>query len=62
MSATSTTPSWFTIASWPASNPSSGVYKAPCHFTGKTNRVTVDVTGDLIKNDEAEVMSIMAKQ
>ena len=38
------------------------VYKAPFRFTGKISRVTVDVSGDLIQDDEAEVRRIMAKQ
>ena len=37
-------------------------YKAPFRFTGKISRVTVDVSGDLIQDDEAEVRRIMAKQ
>ena len=37
-------------------------YKAPFRFTGKISRVTVDVSGDLIQDDEAEVRRIRAKQ
>ena len=37
-------------------------YKAPFRFTGKISRVTVDVSGDLIQDDEAEVRRILAKQ
>ena len=37
-------------------------YKAPFRFTGKISRVTVDLFGDLIQDDEAEIRRIMAKQ
>ena len=38
------------------------VYKPPFTFTGTIHSVTVDVAGDLIKDDEAEVRRIMAQQ
>ena len=37
-------------------------YKPPYEFTGKLYTVTVDVSGDLIKDDEAAMRSIMARQ
>mgnify|MGYP001293332986 CR=1 FL=1 len=38
------------------------VYKPPFDFTGKIYSVTVDVSGDLIKDDEATMKAIMARQ
>jgi arylsulfatase len=37
-------------------------YTAPFRFTGTIKNVTVDVSGDLIQGDEAEIRRIMAKQ
>jgi arylsulfatase len=37
-------------------------YKPPFKFTGKLHRVTVDVSGELIKDDEAALRAIMARQ
>ncbi len=37
-------------------------YKPPFEFTGTIYNVTVDVSGELIKDDEAEMRSIMARQ
>jgi arylsulfatase len=37
-------------------------YSAPYRFTGTIKNVTVDVSGDLIHDDEAEIRRIMAKQ
>ena len=47
------------------SNPGSPVsddYTSPFRFTGTINTVTVDVSGDLIKDDEAELRVLMARQ
>jgi arylsulfatase len=38
------------------------VYKPPFAFTGIIHSVTVDVAGELVKDDEAEVRRIMAQQ
>jgi arylsulfatase len=37
-------------------------YTSPFKFTGKIYGVTVDVSGDLIKDDEAELRLVMARQ
>jgi arylsulfatase len=37
-------------------------YEAPFAFTGRIKKVTVDLSGDLIKDDEAEVRALMARQ
>jgi len=37
-------------------------YRAPFTFTGKIHKVTVDVSGELIKDDEAELRRLMARQ
>ena len=37
-------------------------YHAPFTFTGKIHQVTVDLSGELIKDDEAEMRILMAKQ
>jgi arylsulfatase A-like enzyme len=39
-----------------------GAYRAPFPFTGTIKKVTVDVSGELIKDDEAEVAALMAQQ
>jgi arylsulfatase len=46
-------------------NPGSPVspdYKAPFRFTGKLHTVTLDLSGELIKDSEAEVRIAMARQ
>jgi hypothetical protein len=46
-------------------NPGSPVtpdYKAPFRFTGKLHTVTVDLSGELIKDSEAEMRVAMARQ
>jgi arylsulfatase len=37
-------------------------YAPPFEFTGMIHSVTVDVSGELIKDTEAEVRQIMARQ
>ena len=37
-------------------------YRAPFTFTGELKNVTVDLSGDLIKDDEAAVRLLMAQQ
>lgn len=37
-------------------------YEPPFKFTGKIYSVTVDVSGDLIQDKEAEMRTIMARQ
>jgi hypothetical protein len=37
-------------------------YPSPFKFTGKIYSVTVDVSGDLIKDTEAELRMVMARQ
>jgi hypothetical protein len=37
-------------------------YDPPFKFTGTINSVTFDVSGDVIKDDEAEMRRIMARQ
>lgn len=37
-------------------------YEPPFEFTGKIHSVTVDVSGELIQDDEAEMRAIMARQ
>ncbi len=37
-------------------------YRAPFTFTGELKHVTVDLSGDLIKDDEAAVRLLMAQQ
>jgi arylsulfatase len=39
-----------------------GEYEAPFRFTGTIKKVTVDVSGELITDDEAEVALLMAHQ
>jgi len=38
------------------------VYRPPFTFTGTIHSVTVDVSGELIRDEEAEVRRIMAQQ
>jgi arylsulfatase A-like enzyme len=42
--------------------PVTSEYKPPFPFTGKIHNVTVDVSGELIKDTEAEVRMILARQ
>jgi hypothetical protein len=37
-------------------------YKAPFPFTGKIYKVTVDVSGELIRDQEAELRRHLARQ
>ncbi len=37
-------------------------YQSPFKFTGTIHEITVDVSGDLIKDDEAELSAVMARQ
>jgi hypothetical protein len=37
-------------------------YSSPFKFTGKIYGVTVDVSGDLMKDSEAELRLVMARQ
>ncbi|MCK5431001.1 MAG: hypothetical protein KAI94_16105 [Anaerolineales bacterium] len=37
-------------------------YAPPFEFTGEIDSVTVDVSGELIKDSEAELRQIMARQ
>jgi arylsulfatase A-like enzyme len=43
-------------------SPVTDKYKAPFAYTGKLNHVTIDVSGELIRDTEAEMRSIMARQ
>ena len=46
-------------------NPGSPVspdYNAPFRFTGKLDRVTIDLSGELITDSEAEIRVAMARQ
>jgi len=38
------------------------MYAAPFAFTGKIKQVVIDVTGELIKDDEVELNRLMAQQ
>jgi arylsulfatase len=37
-------------------------YPAPFPFTGALHSVTIDVSGELIKDDEAALRAVMARQ
>lgn len=37
-------------------------YQSPYSFTGKLYSVTIDVSGDLIRDSEAEMRIVMARQ
>ena len=37
-------------------------YGSPFEFTGPVHSVTFDVSGDMIKDEEAEMRAIMARQ
>ncbi|MFC1922667.1 sulfatase-like hydrolase/transferase [Chloroflexota bacterium] len=43
-------------------SPVTDVYQAPFDFSGVIHTVTIDVSGDLIQDSEAEMRSIMARQ
>jgi arylsulfatase A-like enzyme len=43
-------------------SPACDDYPAPFEFTGTIHRVSIDVSGDLIVDDEAEMKAIMARQ
>jgi len=43
-------------------SPVTDKYEAPFTYTGKLNHVTIDVSGELIRDSEAEMRSIMARQ
>ncbi len=43
-------------------SPVTDKYDAPFAYTGKLNHVTIDVSGELIRDTEAEMRSIMARQ
>ena len=43
-------------------SPVTDKYQGPFAFTGKLNHVTIDVSGELIRDTEAEMRSIMARQ
>ncbi len=42
--------------------PATSGYEPPFEFTGTIHSVTFDVSGDLIKDEEAEIARIMAQQ
>jgi len=42
--------------------PASESYGAPFAFTGTIHSVTVDVSGDVIRDDESEIARLMAQQ
>jgi arylsulfatase len=43
-------------------SPVTDKYQAPFDYTGKLNHVTIDVSGELIRDTEAEMRQIMARQ
>jgi len=43
-------------------SPVTPAYKPPFHFTGTLYEVTVDVSGDLIRDEEAEMRLVLARQ
>jgi hypothetical protein len=43
-------------------SPVTNLYKPPFHFTGKIYQVTIDVSGELIQDKEAEMSIVMAHQ
>jgi arylsulfatase len=43
-------------------SPITSDYRAPFRFTGKLYKVTVDVSGELIVDDELAMRKIMARQ
>jgi arylsulfatase len=50
------------IGADPGSPVSLDAYAAPFDFTGKIQSVTIDISGDLIEDDEATMRAIMARQ
>jgi arylsulfatase len=38
------------------------VYTAPFRFSGEIKQVVIDVSGDVIKDDEAELKRLMTQQ
>ena len=42
--------------------PAAPFYDSPFEFTGKLDRVTIDVSGDVIKDDEADFKRLLARQ
>jgi arylsulfatase len=38
------------------------MYQAPFHFTGEIKQVVIDVSGELIKDDETELKRMMTQQ
>ncbi len=51
----------WTVGADPGS-PAAPVYEAPFEFTGKVESVTIDVSGEVIKDDEADFKRLMARQ
>ena len=43
-------------------SPVTPAYKPPFHFTGKLYEVTIDVSGELIRDEEAEMRLVLARQ
>ena len=43
-------------------SPVTPAYKPPFHFTGTLYEVTIDVSGELIRDEEAEMRLVMAHQ
>ncbi len=43
-------------------SPATSMYSPPFEFTGKINSVTVDVSGNLIQDSEAQMREVMARQ
>ena len=43
-------------------SPVTPAYKPPFHFTGTLYEVTVDVSGELIRDEEAEMRLVLARQ
>jgi arylsulfatase len=42
--------------------PEAPFYKTPFEFTGTVHSVTFDVSGEVIKDDEADMRMILARQ
>ena len=43
-------------------SPVTSAYKPPFHFTGTLYEVTIDVSGELIRDEETEMRLVMARQ
>ena len=43
-------------------SPVVSTYRPPFNFTGKLHQVIIDLSGDLITDDEAETRMVMARQ